>query len=68
MPDGGTRIETETLRSHIRHAELEMIEINRQIAERDRFGIPTHGLLAALSETIAARDTLRARLRTFEEA
>jgi hypothetical protein len=66
MPDGAA-LDIRTLRTHFLHAESEIIELNRQIAERERFSIPTIGLEEALSEVVAARDTLRARLKQAGE-
>ena len=66
MPDGGLRCDVRTLRTHLLDAEFEIIEINRQIAERQRFGIPTIGLEQALTEVIAERDVLKTQLEKIE--
>lgn len=67
MPDGGVKVDPRTLRVHLLDAELDIVELNRQIAERERFSIPTIGLEDALEEAIAARNVLRARLTSADE-
>jgi hypothetical protein len=67
MFDGGTKIDRRMLRTYVLEAEMEILELNRQITERARLSIPTVGLEATLSEQTAARDILRARLKAAEE-
>jgi hypothetical protein len=57
-----THIGTETLRRHLLDAEAAIAEVNRQIAERERYSIPAIALQEELEELVSAWRTLRARL------
>jgi hypothetical protein len=67
MPEGSEKIDIGTLRIYLLEAELEILELNREIAERARLSIPILGLEAKLDEQISARDTLRKRLNGMRE-